>query len=221
MSEINLDDIFSDILPPEAEAEEEIEEEASVPVDVRGLALKMKSKKRYMFKLSRETRQLDIVLKRPPEPDECYKMLSVGGGFSSLALIKWISQHEVIEEMYVSTFRIGKNHFRELLKMAALGTLKKAHFVTSTTQKKVDTEYKYYDYVLDECNRLGWEIAAYDNHSKLLLMRTKNNFYVCETSSNLNENPKMEQFSFENDETLYEWYRDLLVELIALGGSDK
>lgn len=56
MSEINLDDIFSDILPPEAEGEEEIEEEASAPVDVRGLALKMKSKKRYMFKLSRETR---------------------------------------------------------------------------------------------------------------------------------------------------------------------
>ena len=26
------------------------------------------------------------------------------------------------------------------------------------------------------------------------------NFYVVETSSNLNENPKIEQYSFENDE---------------------
>lgn len=220
MEDENLDDIFAGLALPGAEDEPE-EEDYAVPVDVRGLALKMKSKKRYMFRLSRETRQLDIVLQRPPDPGECYKMLSVGGGFSSLALIKWLGEAEGIEELYVSTFRIGKNHFRELLKMADAGELKKAHFVTSTSQKKLDTEYRYYDYVLGECRRLGWEIATYDNHSKLLLMRTKYNFYVCETSSNLNENPKMEQFNLENDETLYNWYRDLLVELIALGGANK
>jgi hypothetical protein len=30
---------------------------------------------------------------------------------------------------------------------------------------------------------------------------------VIETSSNLNENPKIEQFSFENDAELFEFYR--------------
>lgn len=221
--DISLDGIFSSLSSldvPGADEVEEEEEDFSPPVDVRGLVLKMKSKKRYMFKLSRETRQLDIVLKRPPEPDECYKMLSVGGGFSSLAIIKWISEAERIEELYVSTFRVGRNHFRELMKMYESGALGEAHFVTSTAQKKLDLEYDYYGYVQDECSRLGWEMVAYDNHSKLLLMRTANSFYVCETSSNLNENPKMEQFSLENDEALYGWYRELLVELIALGKDD-
>nr|DAI82559.1 MAG TPA: hypothetical protein [Caudoviricetes sp.] len=45
-------------------------------------------------------------------------------------------------------------------------------------------------------------------------MKTEKNFYVVETSSNLNENPKMEQFSFENDKSLFDWYKKLFIELI-------
>ena len=41
---------------------------------------------------------------------------------------------------------------------------------------------------------------------KQFRMRTKDNYYVLETSSNLNENPKIEQYSFENDEELYAYY---------------
>lgn len=45
-------------------------------------------------------------------------------------------------------------------------------------------------------------------------MKTKNeNYYVIETSSNLNENPKLEQFSWENDKELFEWYEKLFIEL--------
>lgn len=40
-------------------------------------------------------------------------------------------------------------------------------------------------------------------------MKTKNNYYVVETSSNLNENPQIEQFTFENDKDLYEFYYDI------------
>lgn len=50
------------------------------------------------------------------------------------------------------------------------------------------------------------------NHSKVTLMRTDCNWYVLETSSNLNENQKIEQFRFENDEHLFEFYKVNLFE---------
>ena len=44
-------------------------------------------------------------------------------------------------------------------------------------------------------------------------MRTKENYYVLETSSNLNENPKIEQYSFENSKELYDFYYDFFDKL--------
>lgn len=45
-------------------------------------------------------------------------------------------------------------------------------------------------------------------------MKTPKNYYVVETSSDLNENPKMEQFSWKNDKELYNWYLELFIELL-------
>lgn len=190
-------------------------------VDICGLVKKMKSKRRRGFKIARDVRQLDALIGEPPKRNECFKMLSVGGGFSSLGIIKYIADREIIEEMYVSTFRIGKKHFEVLDKLHSTGRLEKASFITSTTQERVDetmsyngTEYNYYQHVLEVCEKNGWTIKSFDNHSKLILMKTRKNFYVVETSSNLNENPKMEQFNWENDEELYEWYKELFVVLL-------
>ena len=190
-------------------------------VDICGLVKKLKSKRRKGFKITRDVKQLGALLGDPPKPTECFKMLSVGGGFSSLGIIKFVADREVIEEMYVSTFRIGKKHFEVLDRLHRTGRLKKASFITSTTQERVDekmshngTEYNYYQHVQEVCEKNGWIIKAFDNHSKLILMKTDNSFYVVETSSNLNENPKMEQFSWENDKGLYEWYKELFIELL-------
>ena len=190
-------------------------------VDICGLVKKMKSKERKMFFVDDEVGQLEALLGNPPTKQECYKMLSVGGGYSSIGLIKYIAENEVINEMYVSTFRIGRKQFDVITELKDKGKLGKCAFVTSQTQQKVDcamiyngTTYNYYEYICEKCKEYGWVLKAYDNHSKLILMRTDKNYYVVETSSNLNENPKMEQFSFENDKSLYEWYKKLFIELI-------
>ena len=190
-------------------------------VDICGLVEKMKSKERKMFFVDNEVEQIGALIGEPPTKDECFKMLSVGGGFSSIGLIKYIAERENIGEMYVSTFRIGRKQFDVLTELKDKGKINKAAFVTSQTQQKVDgamfyngTTYNYYEYICEKCREYGWKIKTYDNHSKLILMKTEKNWYVIETSSNLNENPKMEQFSFENDETLYEWYKKLFKELL-------
>ncbi len=56
------------------------------------------------------------------------------------------------------------------------------------------------------CDEHGWHIHTLNNHSKVHLYDTDAGKFVLETSSNLNENPKIEQFSFEKDAELYEFY---------------
>lgn len=199
-----------------------------VQVDICGLVKKMQSKKRKGFRISRDVTQLSALIGSPPQPTECFKMLSVGGGFSSLGIIKYIAELEGIQELYASTFRIGKSHFEVLNSLHGAGKLDKAHFITSSTQERTDDkmvykgrEYNYYEYIVTTCEANGWEIKSFDNHSKLILMKTPTSFYVVETSSNLNENPKMEQFSWENDESLYRWYKELFVELLRAEGVKK
>lgn len=190
-------------------------------IDICGLVKKMKSKERKMFFIDDETEQLEALLEKPPTKQECYKMLSVGGGFSSIGLIKYVAEIETITEMYISTFRIGRKQFDVLTELKDKGKLGKCFLITSQTQQKVDgamsyngTTYNYYEYICEKCKEYEWVLKAYDNHSKLILMQTNKNYYVVETSSNLNENPKMEQFSFENDKSLFDWYKKLFIELI-------
>lgn len=57
------------------------------------------------------------------------------------------------------------------------------------------------------CNENEWSIKIQKNHSKVFLFNTEHGRFVLETSSNLNKNPKIEQFSFEKDSELYEFYK--------------
>ncbi len=171
---------------------------------------KSKSKERILFNAVKEVAQLEELLPELPEANEVYKILSGKGGFSSIAVIKYTAEREVIKNLYVSTFRIGKKQFHELRRLHDDGRIEYAAFVCSDTFKRVDEDkdYDYFSFVRETAEELGWDIFTLNNHSKIILMQTEDNFYICETSSNLNENPKIEQYSFENDKCLFGFYQD-------------
>jgi len=79
-----------------------------------------------------------------------------------------------------------------------------------------DIQSDRYDYV-SQIKKLfaevGFRMIDLSNHSKIFLMRTKNYNFVLETSSNLNENPTIEQFCFSNSKALYDFYHPLFEEL--------
>lgn len=70
-------------------------------------------------------------------------------------------------------------------------------------------KYKYYENFKSLCVSNGWKYVVVNNHSKILLFNTDRGKFVIETSSNLNENPKIEQFSFEKDDKLFDFYTDV------------
>lgn len=184
-------------------------------MDVAGLVKRMQSTERFYFNIQREKDSLEALVQNPPNEGETFRLLSGRGGFSTCALICFIASREVIEDLYVNTFRIGLAQFDELDELHTAGRLMNAHFITSKLQRDTDRHYNYFGEISKKCEKNGWDLKVLDNHSKVVLCRTKNNYYVIETSSNLTDNPKMEQFCWENSSELYEWYEELLKELMT------
>lgn len=177
-------------------------------IDVRHLVLKSQSKEKVFFSIETEKKQLKTALPVMPTPSESYRMLSVKGGFSSISLIAHIAQAEKIESLYISTFRVGIKQFDVLMDLKRKGRLEAVSIITSGLQGENQKKYDYLSPVLDGCQKNRWRICELNNHSKVILAKTKNGHYVIETSSNLNENPKIEQFIVENDVGLFDWYRE-------------
>lgn len=164
----------------------------------------LKSKKRHKFSIGKEITSFDAVTSgKMPATDEIFTLISV-------------AQKETIEKMYCSTFRIGKNHFKKIYGAYLAEQIKDAEFYTSDMQSETDKgKYNYIQLIKQVCDETKWEIKSVKNHSKIILMETaKGNHYVVETSSNLNENPKIEQFSISNDIELFNFYRENLFELL-------
>lgn len=169
--------------------------------------------KRKRFNIILSVREIEGLLDRLPDEGEVYKFLSTGG-FSSISFVRFIAKRAKILELTASTLRVGKKEMQALNVLHSGGRLGKANFLIGSFMKndsKTGLKYGYYQLFDRICEKNGWNYTVVQNHSKILLFET-------ETSSNLNENPKMEQFSFEKNAELYDFYFSALDELVK-GGS--
>lgn len=183
-------------------------------VNEYGFSVRTKSKKRQMFKIGKSIKILNELMPDLPGTEESYRAVSYQGGFASITFITAVASKEPIKELTASTLRVGEKQFRVLQQLYKQGKLDKVNFVIGSIMRENKEKYDYYARFKDGCEQNGWNYAVVNNHSKIILMRTEENYYVLETSSNLNENPKIEQFTFENDKQLYDFYYNLLIALM-------
>lgn len=177
---------------------------------INGILKVLKSKQCYPFVMSKSVSDLNKLTMSKLPVDDVYKFISVSGGFSSVSFIKLVAEKEKILELTASTLRIGEKQFNYLSDLNKKGKLDKATFFIGSIMKSDKNhnkgKYDYYTKFVNVCEENKWKTIVVNNHSKIILMRTDKNYYVLETSSNLNENPKIEQFSFENNKELYDFY---------------
>ncbi len=171
-------------------------------------------KKRYQFHIMREKSEIES-LRHDLPGREIRKYISVGG-FSAIGFIKVVADQAKIYRMMVSTLRVGKKHLMVLNELHRQGKLENATFIVGSVMKndsEIGKSYGYYTDLQTACERNGWRIAVLNNHSKVILLDTSKGKFVIETSSNLNENPSIEQFSFEKSEPLYNFYMGAFKEI--------
>ncbi|EME3508763.1 hypothetical protein VD175_001994 [Enterococcus faecium] len=174
--------------------------------------LKVK-KKRYKYSVVREKNQLAKLISELPT-DEEYKIVSEGG-FSSIGFLFLVMDKTKINDLTASTLRVGKKHLKSLDIARKNGKLGNATFVVGGLMKndsQAVKKYNYYDDLLSVCEKNNWEVIVTNNHSKILLIDTDLGKFVIETSSNLNENPKKEQFNFYQSDEAYKFYQKFLLE---------
>lgn len=160
--------------------------------------------KKKRFNIIRGKVELSTLIDRLPGENECFKFISTGG-FSSICFILFVAEIAKIKELHVSTFAVGKKEILTLHSLRKAGRLDKCTFQTFTLMKDGNTK-QYWEIFQQICEANNWRILNKRNHSKVILLDTDAGKFVIETSSNLNENPKIEQFSFEADAALYDFY---------------
>ena len=178
-------------------------------------------KKRLQFHIVREVQELTKIMPGLPE-NEVYKMISCGG-FSSIAFVKYIADKTRINRMIASSLRVGKKHLMVLDNLYKQGKIGTIDFVVGSIMKNdSDTgkSYGYYDNLVTVCEANNWHVFSFNNHSKILLFDTNLGKFVLETSSNLNENPNMEHFSFEKNNELFDAYKRAFEKLFERSAAD-
>lgn len=173
-------------------------------------------KKRYQFHIMRERALIEQLTNTLPD-DEVYKLISTGG-FSSIGFVRFIADRTHIKCLTATTLRVGVKQLEVLDALKRQDKLDHVRFVIGSIMrrnKQGKKSYEYYEQFKKVCVKNSWEYIVQSNHSKLLLFDTNEGKFVLETSSNLNENPSIEQFSFERNAELYDFYERAFGELFT------
>jgi hypothetical protein len=165
-------------------------------------------KKRTRFSVGGSVGHLEHLLGGElPGDDEVIKLIS-NRHFSVISLITYIARHTPINELYVSTFGVGRKEIVLLEGLRQQGKLKRASFVAGRIMANAADKRERDRLLRQICEQNEWRYVCIDNHAKLTLFDTDAGKFVIETSSNLNENPSIEHFSFERSEDGYDFYRE-------------
>lgn len=177
----------------------------------------VRNKRRRKLTVCREAADLTELFGALPGERFEYKIVSFCR-ISAAAFLRWVSSQTVIQRLSVSTFRVGPRALKLLSGLRSQGRLHEARFVVgrlASSAKTKNREYEYFTRLVSLCRRYDWEVASINNHSKIMLFDTGAGRFVLEGSSNLNEAPNWEQYTFQQDGELYAFYSQLFDEMFS------
>lgn len=182
----------------------------------------VRSKRRRKLTVCREAKDLVALTGGLPDKTVEYKILSFCR-ISSEAFLRWVADETVIRQLSLSTFRVGTRAMKLLSGLHGQGRLYNVRCVVgrlSATHNEKHRERVYFERLLTMCQRYGWNVCSINNHSKVMIFDTAAGRFVLEGSSNLNEAPNWEQYTFQQDDALYEFYSAVFDEMFAFAARE-
>ena len=114
-------------------------------------------------------------------------------------------------DFYGSTWTMSKYNVQDLLSALDNGTIKNATILTGTYFKR--RESPVYAQLVTGLTKHNQRFIAFENHTKVALLRSKDVHLVFEGSANFTANPRLENYIICNDQELYEFHRAWMEEL--------
>lgn len=194
-------------------AEDGDQDETSATISPRSYRMRAKQEMRRV----RQNDSLRDVIKTPPKPGEEIHVVSANKySFWTWApvMIDWIGW---TQEFYCSTWTTNAVSTRDFFRIWDEGKIKgDAGFILGTYFKR--REPVVYTALADGLTKRGGWIKALETHAKVMLLNnpTTGDYLTIEGSANLTANPRIEQITIINDERLWAFHRDWMLEVKTL-----
>lgn len=119
--------------------------------------------------------------------------------------IQAILVNEIINNLTIAIYRIGKKIILQLIELQKSSKIDNIVFlINDGFPKLVPDAYN----LLKSFESKNLIIKLENNHTKIILAETKENYYVIEGSGNLSINARIEQYCFDNNELIYNFHKN-------------
>lgn len=148
---------------------------------------------------------LKQLMGRVPEDGEIF-FLWTKNSFNAFTFITYVIKYfGIIEELDFSTYAINERILSSMVRWYDKGAIKSIYICISDSIKsrvpKINNQLQ--SYATDRNITIGYSW----NHSKVTLIKTANHHFVICGSGNFSENAMNEQYTFTDNEKLFNFYR--------------
>lgn len=181
--------------------------------DVKISQRKIKIQEKLKVKSFLKKEKADAVLKELPGPNESVHIVS-NGSFDYFTLIPIAIEllGGISNELYFSTWTMNLSNTRHLLKMFDEKKILRIRALTGLYFKK--REAVVFNELYEGLKERGQRIFSNANHSKVTLLNNDSDFITICGSANFTANPRIEQFTINNNQLLYNFHKQWMNEII-------
>lgn len=150
-----------------------------------------------------------------PKNGEQYRIITEKQ-FNAYALILALIEKSHIDELYLAIYRINEPTVESIISLIEKGHIKKATFIISNYFNQTKKPEKWAKRLKEYCDgNKNCRHTYLHNHSKVLIIKQGENYYVFEGSGNMSDNARIEQYVYENNKQTYDFHKSWMEELLV------
>lgn len=164
------------------------------------------AKKKYSMKTAIFAKNIiDVIGTIPPKEDE-YISIVTQRKVNRHAFTEWaIKTHGKIDEMYITTYRMGENAARLISDYIKSGKIGRVSCIISDNYKTLHGQNAaVIENIVSETPKFN--VYPKNNHSKITAIRCGDHKYVITGSGNYSENAKIEEYQLVKSSALYDFH---------------
>lgn len=147
-----------------------------------------------------------------PKKNYQYRLITQKA-FTSTDFLKWVYEEEGATEINIAVYRMNQHSVHVIKSMIDIPEIKINIILSSFFKTSKKAEVWHDDLVMHSRGKPNINIFYCVNHAKIICVRTDKNWYVIEGSGNMSNNARIEQYTIDNSEDVYNFHSDWIKEL--------